>query len=205
MRPFRKNSVTCSFWKPSVSRIRLVRAFPKFAHFAKKSTGKRSARRRCSLHRHLRSANLIELLVRIPFSASSLVPQSVCSGNWLELLVRVTCSAPFLTKFSRKHSARRGSNRSFPQENVLKSLVLDTGLALRLGDLNVSLSVAYLLVSLVNSTRLRSSQRDVDQQAPISLATALTANSHGATFDARVANCLVSLSLFFFFFFSLQD
>jgi len=98
MRPFRKNSVTCSFWKLSVSRLRLVRAFPKFAHFVKKFTGKRSARYRCSLHRLLRSANLMELLVRILFSASSLVLQSVRSGNWLELLVRVTCSAPFLTK-----------------------------------------------------------------------------------------------------------
>jgi len=98
MSPFRKNSVTCSFWKSSVLRVRLVRAFPKFARFVKKSTGKRSAQRRCSLHRLLSSANLIEFLIRVPFSVSSLVPQCVRSGNWLELLVRITFAAPYLTK-----------------------------------------------------------------------------------------------------------
>jgi len=135
-------------------------------------------------------------------SAKRLIREFARNARPRQVLAAVARFVRFLTKFLRKRSARRRSNRSFPQENVLESLVLDTGSALGLGDLNVSLSVAYLLVSLVNSTRLRSSQRDVDQRAPISPAPALTANSHGATFEARVANCLVSLSLFFF---SLQD
>ena len=72
-------------------------------------------------------------------SAKCLIREFARNARPRHVLGAVARFVRFLTKFLRKRSARHHSNRSFPQENVLVSLVLDSGSALGLGDLNVGL------------------------------------------------------------------